>query len=210
MLRVSRLIGLACRPGVLSQASQQMGSLSQLDHGSSAPMQQLRFIGGDKVPEFWGKPSAYTEGTDFLGTPQDHLNLIKKRPLSPDVIDVDGKHPHYKFPWGALSSITNRATGVALSVGAFGAAWISLRGDLPGTVHYLADTNFLLLFPFKFAVSYTILYHWLGALRHFVWDHHKIGNQADKTSLLELPTVEVSSKALFAGAAVLSFVAACL
>lgn len=43
--------------------------------------------------------------------------LIKKRPLSPDVFDIDNKTPHYKFPWGAITSITNRATGVALSVG---------------------------------------------------------------------------------------------
>jgi hypothetical protein len=34
-----------------------------------------RFIGGDKIPEFWGKPSAYTEGTSFLGTPADHLEV---------------------------------------------------------------------------------------------------------------------------------------
>jgi hypothetical protein len=34
-----------------------------------------RGIGGDKIPEFWGKPSAYTEGTGFLGTPKDHLNV---------------------------------------------------------------------------------------------------------------------------------------
>lgn len=43
--------------------------------------------------------------------------LIKKRPLSPDVLEIDGKTPHYKFPLGALSSIVNRATGVALTVG---------------------------------------------------------------------------------------------
>lgn len=35
----------------------------------------LRFIGGDKIPEFWGKPSAYTEGTAFLGTPKNHLDV---------------------------------------------------------------------------------------------------------------------------------------
>jgi succinate dehydrogenase (ubiquinone) cytochrome b560 subunit len=45
--------------------------------------------------------------------------LIKKRPLSTDVLEIDGKQPHYKFPLGAISSIANRATGVALSVGQF-------------------------------------------------------------------------------------------
>lgn len=64
-----------------------------------------------------------------------------------------------------------------MHVGSIAAAWIALQGDLPGTVHALAATNSFILFPFKFAVSYTILYHWLGAMRHFAWDHHKIGNQ---------------------------------
>lgn len=86
----------------------------------------IRGIGGDKIPEFWGKPSEYTEGTAFLGTPKNHLDLIQKRPLSPDVLEIDGKTAHYKFPWGALSSITNRATGCALTVGFAGAGYISL------------------------------------------------------------------------------------
>eukprot|EP00967_Tisochrysis_lutea_P081956 scaffold113400_cov22-Tisochrysis_lutea.AAC.3 len=45
------------------------------------------------------------------------LQRIHHRPLSPDVLEIDGKHMHYKFPWGPLSSIANRVTGVALSVG---------------------------------------------------------------------------------------------
>jgi hypothetical protein len=44
--------------------------------------------------------------------------LVKKRPLSPDVFEIDMKGPHYKFPWGAISSIGNRVTGVTLSAGA--------------------------------------------------------------------------------------------
>lgn len=211
MQRAARLVlGLAARQNTAfaQAASAQQGAGLLAQHQEQT--QQFRYIGGDKVPEYWGRPSAYTDGTDFLGTPKDHLDLIKKRPLAPDVLEIDNKHLHYKFPWGALSSITNRVTGVALSVGTFGAAWIALRGDLPGTVSYLASYNFLILFPFKFAIAYTILYHWLGGLRHFVWDHHKIGAQADKTSLLELPTVEKSSQALFIGAAALSFIAACM
>jgi hypothetical protein len=47
---------------------------------------------------------------------------VKKRPLSPDVFEIDMKGAHYKFPWGAISSIMNRATGVALSAGAGGGA----------------------------------------------------------------------------------------
>ena len=124
------------------------------------------------------------------------------------MLEIDGKTAHYKFPWGALSSITNRATGVALTVGFAGAGYLSLTGSLPGVISSVAATHPILLFPFKFAVAYTLLYHYLGALRHFAWDHHKIGNQADKYSLLELPKVEILSKGLFVGAGVLSFILA--
>jgi succinate dehydrogenase (ubiquinone) cytochrome b560 subunit len=191
---------------VQSQASGFILQQSIESVGSQA--QQFRFIGGDKVPEFWGKPSHYTEGTGFLGTPNNHLDLIQKRPLSPDVIEIDGKAPHYKFPLGAVSSITNRVTGVALSVGFIGAGYISLTGNLPGLIHAIAATNPIILFPFKFAIAYTIFYHYVGAIRHFVWDHHKIGNQADKTSLLELPKVEFLSKGIFVVSGVLALVAA--
>lgn len=94
--------------------------------------------------------------------------------------------------------------------GFIGAGYISLTGNLPGLVSSIASTHPVLLFPFKFAVAYTLLYHYLGAVRHFVWDHHKVGDQADKTSLLELPKVELLSKALFVGAGVLSLIAAFL
>ena len=46
-------------------------------------------------------------------------------------------------------------------------------------------------------------FHYLGGLRHFVWDLHKIGNMADKTSLLEVPKVQHSSKLLFGVSGVL-------
>lgn len=44
--------------------------------------------------------------------------LVAKRPVSPHVFEITGVQPHYKFPLGAVSSITNRATGCMLSVGA--------------------------------------------------------------------------------------------
>ena len=43
---------------------------------------------------------------------------MAKRPVSPHVFEITGVQPHYKFPLGAISSITNRATGCMLSVGA--------------------------------------------------------------------------------------------
>lgn len=53
-------------------------------------------------------------------TPSLPCQLINKRPLSPDVFELDNKGVHYKMPWGAISSIMNRGTGVALSVGEWG------------------------------------------------------------------------------------------
>lgn len=170
------------------------------------------------------------------------IQRIKKRPLSPDVVGLDGKSAHYAFPLGAISSITNRVTGTILAVGEskrtgsriwqyalgkhpsalaplqtmfpctdagfIGAGYISLTGNLPALVTKVAATSPILLFPFKFAIAYVLFYHYLGAIRHYVWDHHKIGNQADKSSLLELDKVELTSKVLFGAAGVLALITA--
>lgn len=45
------------------------------------------------------------------------MQRIQHRPMSPDVLTLDGRHLHYKLPIGAISSITNRVTGVGMSVG---------------------------------------------------------------------------------------------
>eukprot|EP00877_Chromochloris_zofingiensis_P003286 jgi/Chrzof1/12959/Cz07g14020.t1_SDH3[v5.2] len=205
MLRSSgKLLQLAAR-------QTQAGTVSEALGVGSSHSQQFRFIGGDKIPEYWGRPSPYTEGTDFLGTPPNHHELVKQRPLSPDVFEIDSViKPHYKFPWGATTSIMNRATGVALTVGATGAAYIALTGDLPGAVLAFKANYPLLVFPAKFLVAYPLVYHYLGGMRHFVWDLHKIGNQADHTSLLETERVETSSKILLASSVVLTGVAALL
>lgn len=42
------------------------------------------------------------------------------------------------------------------------------------------------------------MYHYLGGVRHVVWDLHTIGNQAEHNSLLETQQVELSSKAIVA------------
>lgn len=45
------------------------------------------------------------------------MQRLLKRPVSPHVFEIDGKSMHYKMPINAISSITNRATGVALTTG---------------------------------------------------------------------------------------------
>lgn len=202
---VKAVLGLAqaMQAGLMEQgAKQAAGALTQA--------QQLRFIGGDKIPEYWGKPSQYTEGTAFLGTPKNHLEFLDKRPLSPDVLDINGFSRHYAFPWAALSSITNRVTGCILGTGTIAVAGLALKTDVAPIVQYLASMHPVVLFPLKFAVCYTIFFHYMGGLRHIVWDHHTIGNQADKSSLLELDKADMSSKALYAASAVMSLICAAL
>ena len=45
------------------------------------------------------------------------MQRVKKRPVSPHVFETDGAKFHYKMPINATTSILNRATGVALTVG---------------------------------------------------------------------------------------------
>ncbi len=42
---------------------------------------------------------------------------MAKRPVSPHVFEIDGKGMHYKMPINAVTSIMNRVTGTALTVG---------------------------------------------------------------------------------------------
>lgn len=160
------------------------------------------------IPEYWGRDSPYHPGTEFLGTPKNHLDLVKKRPLSPHVFEIDdpestkgsrGMIPqfHYKMPLGAVSSVTNRATGVMLSVGAGAAGWAALSvGDLGTAIASFKEAYPLLVVPAKFAVAFPLLYHYLGGLRHLYWDHYAYGNQSERNSPLEYSRLEQSSKIL--------------
>lgn len=145
---------------------------------------------------------------DFLGVPRNHAELLAKRPVSPHVFEIDGRQPHYKFPVGAISSITNRATGVALSVGTGAAAYVALTGDLGAAIGAFKDAAPLLVFPVKAAVAFPLVYHYLAGLRHIYWDHARYGNQADKNSPLEVPAMAGSSKLLLGGSAAATVLAA--
>ena len=107
------------------------------------------------------------------------------RPVSPHVTI-------YAFPIGAVSSITNRVTGVALSFGAAGLGAIELLGG-SGTALSLMQTigssGFVIASGAKFAVAFPIVYHYGGAIRHFLWDQ--------TPDYLTNVDVEKSSYALF-------------
>ena len=71
---------------------------------------------------------------------------------------------------------------------------VALTGDLPATIAAFKSAAPLLVFPAKAAIAFPLVYHYAGGLRHVIWDKHSIGNQADKTSLLENPSVDKSSR----------------
>lgn len=101
----------------------------------------------------------------------------------------------YAFPMAALSSITNRVTGVALSMGCAGLATIEIVGGSGTSLYVLqtiGDSSFLLSATAKFAVSFPIAFHYMGAIRHLAWDQ--------KPDMLTNVDVEKSSYYLFGGA----------
>lgn len=85
------------------------------------------------------------------------------RPLSPHVTIYD-------FPAAALTSIANRVTGVALVAGLYGIAGASLVGcDAPALMNTLGTSG---AGPaVKCVVAFPLVYHYLGAVRHTVWDY---------------------------------------
>jgi len=97
------------------------------------------------------------------------------------------------MPVNALSSVVNRATGVALTVGATGAGWLALTGDLPAAVDAWAGAHPLLAFPAKGVVAFPFVYHLAGGLRHLWWDGASHGAQAEHAGPLEKGPIDRSS-----------------
>jgi succinate dehydrogenase (ubiquinone) cytochrome b560 subunit len=114
------------------------------------------------------------------------------RPVSPHVTI-------YAFPITALSSITNRATGCILACGFAGLGGIELlcgSGSALQLMQTVGSQGFIVTTGAKFAVSFPLVFHYMGALRHFAWDA-----MPDRLSNEE---VEKSSYYVFGGAAAAS------
>lgn len=71
---------------------------------------------------------------------------------------------------------------------------MALTGDLPATIAAFKEAVPFLVLPVKAAIAFPLVYHYAGGLRHIIWDKHSIGNQAEKTSLLDVPSVDKSSR----------------
>ena len=121
------------------------------------------------------------------------------KPVSPHVLI-------YAFPIAAISSITNRVTGCALSVGCAGLGTIELvfgSGSCIQFMDYIGSQGFIIASAAKFSVAFPVTYHYLGAMRHFAWDHSPelLGSNAE---------VSKQSYILFGSATALSVIAALL
>ena len=84
------------------------------------------------------------------------------RPMSPHVTI-------YAFPTAALTSITNRVTGVGLSFGAAGLAVVELWGGNGAAVNFLQDLTSMGPFvatSVKFSVAFPFIYHYWQVLLH--------------------------------------------
>lgn len=100
------------------------------------------------------------------------------KPLSPHV-------EIYKFPITAVSSITNRITGVALSC-----MFVS-GGLLCNTpVKEIVEEKYKMLPKcVNSVIAFPFIYHTLGGMRHIIWDKYP--------KLLTTPSVSKSSYILF-------------
>lgn len=114
------------------------------------------------------------------------------RPVSPHVTI-------YSFPIAALTSITNRVTGVTLSFGALGLAGAELvggSGSALALMEGIGSSGIVLASTAKFAVAFPCVYHFFGAVRHLAWD---------KTpDMLTIADVEKSSYALVGSSLIVS------
>ena len=126
--------------------------------------------------------STIPQQTQQNGVKYSEQQLAKGRPVSPHVTI-------YAFPIVAISSITVRITGVVLTVGASGVGLLSFVH--PDVSRLLCELGNSPVGPLaKFCVAFPLLYHWLGGVRHTMWDKmpETVNNKA----------VEQSSYAIFA------------
>ena len=110
--------------------------------------------------------------------------------------------PHvtiYKFPITALSSITNRATGMFLSTNFVCLGTLCLLNKENQLYNAYQNTSDVKKNIIHIFYLFPISYHTLGGIRHFIWDV--------KPNLLTNTSVQQSSLALFVSSSVFSVLA---
>ena len=114
------------------------------------------------------------------------------RPVSPHVTI-------YAFPACALSSITTRVTGIALSLGSVSLGVVEIIGGdgaAASLMSSIGNAGVVVAPVAKFVVAFPLVYHYLGGLRHYLWDNNP--------EMLSNVDVEKASYALVGTSVVLS------
>lgn len=90
-----------------------------------------------------------------------------QRPLSPFMIG-----PYYRPQITSVLSLTHRATGVVLAIGAFAlAAWLlSAAGDAEAFACFSGYADSLLGRIGLSIFAIALVYHFLNGIRHLLWD----------------------------------------
>ena len=89
----------------------------------------------------------------------------RERPLSPHM-------QVYRWQITMVMSILHRATGIALTAGAFGLAWwlVMLAAGPEEAERAMAVVSSPIGLVFLFAFSLALVYHLLNGIRHLAWD----------------------------------------
>jgi len=89
----------------------------------------------------------------------------RERPLSPHL-------QVYSWQITMVMSILHRATGVALTVGAFGLAWwlvsMATGGEIAARAMACVSSPVGMVLVFGFSLA--LVYHFLNGIRHLLWD----------------------------------------
>ena len=89
----------------------------------------------------------------------------RERPLSPHM-------QVYRWQITMVMSILHRATGIALTAGAFGLAWwlVMLAAGPEEAERAMTVVSSPIGLVFLFAFSLALVYHLLNGIRHLAWD----------------------------------------
>lgn len=119
----------------------------------------------------------------------------QQRPLSPHLTI-------YRWPVTMMTSITHRATGIALSMGMVVLAWwlVSISNGPEGfeSFHAVVDTPLGLLV--LFAITWSLAFHFCNGIRHLAWDLGYGFNKkvAERNSVIVFALSFLSAAAIFA------------
>lgn len=122
---------------------------------------------------------------------QDRIREMqaKKRPQVPSITI-------YKMPEASLTGVaTGRATGIVAAFGMYGLSYISLFYGTPAidSLILTLQSNVVLLFLSKFAISFPIATHLFSGVRHLAWDTRAAG--------VHVPTVVATGRYIVAAGA---------